>query len=63
MVRFEKSGAPFLNKYISVIDCSTVTLGVAMGPNLSLLEHHLRVALLVHVRGFGRRRRAGATMI
>jgi len=63
MVRFEKSGAPFLAKYGSVIDCSTATLGAAMAPNLSLLAHHLRVALLLHVRGFGRRRRAGATMI
>jgi len=62
-VRFEKSGASFLDDYESSIDLNSATLGTIEGPSLPLLDHHLFIALSSHVRGFGRRRRADVTMI
>jgi hypothetical protein len=63
MVRFEKSGAPFLDQYESVVQWSPETLAATNGPNLDLVRHHFYVALATHFRGFGRRGRAGATML
>jgi len=63
LFRFERSGATALAEYESGVQISSVTLGATHPPNTQLLQHHFRIALLLHVRGFGVRLRAGATMI
>jgi len=63
LFRFERSGAIALAGYDSGVQISPVTLGATHPPSTQLLQHHFRIALLLHVRGFGVRPRAGATMI
>jgi len=58
IVRFEKSGAAVLEQNESV-DFSPTSLSTAVPPSMPLLMEHLRVALLIHVRGVGKRAVAG----
>ncbi|TDL20950.1 hypothetical protein BD410DRAFT_840916 [Rickenella mellea] len=54
IIRFEKSGAPSLGSY-GELDLSHQypSIGEVQPPNLGLLRHHFRVALLKHFKGFG----------
>ena len=62
--RFEYSGATALQSYNSaVVSITPPNLGADEPPNRHLLQHHFRIALLLHVKGFGMRPRANATMI
>ena len=56
-------GATALADYDTGVQISSVTLGATHPPDTQLLQHHFRIALLLHLRGFGVRPRAGATMI
>lgn len=54
VVRFEKSGATALENFnFAILRSSNLS---AIDPcNLELIRGHLFVALLIHVRGFGKR--------
>ena len=58
IVRFEKSGAAVLETY-ETAEFSPSSLSSTPAPNMALLMEHLRVALLIHVRGVGKRAVAG----
>lgn len=60
VVRFEKSGAMVLDD-IDTTDLRPSNLDTTAPCSLALLQEHLRVALLIHVRGVGRRPVAGFT--
>jgi len=62
--RFEYSAATALQSYNSaVVSITPPNLGADEPPNRHLLRHHFWIALLLHVKGFGMRPRANATMI
>lgn len=58
IVRFEKSGAAVLEQY-ETVDFSPSSLNTTPAPHMELLMEHLRVALLIHVRGVGKRAVSG----
>jgi hypothetical protein len=58
VVRFEKSGATALDREdIKTVnwDQFSSSLPTVPPPSLALIKEHFRIALLLHVRGFGRR--------
>lgn len=61
--RFEYSGATALRDYNSAVTLTPANLGPHEQVNGDLLKHHFEIAVLLHVKGFGRRPRAGAIMI
>ena len=63
ILRFEKSGATVLDGYPNEVNFSAPSLRVVDPPNLTLLQQHFCVCLILHVRGFGRPSRPGSTMI
>ena len=58
IVRFEKSGAAVLEPY-ETAEFSPSSLSGTSAPSVTLLMEHLHVALLIHVRGVGKRAVAG----
>lgn len=58
IVRFEKSGATVLDQYPTA-DLRPSSLNTTSPCSLELLRAHLHVALLIHVRGVGKRAVAG----
>lgn len=58
IVRFERSGATVLEHYDSA-DLRPATLDTIDPCSMELLDAHLRVALLIHVKGVGKRPVAG----
>jgi len=58
IVRFEKSGATVLEQYPTA-NLRPSSLSTTDPCNMELLRAHLHVALLIHVRGVGKRAVAG----
>ena len=58
VVRFEKSGATVLDQ-CNTADLRPQRLNATDPCSIELLEAHLDVALLIHVRGIGKRAVAG----
>jgi len=59
VIRFEKSGATALAEHNDAINLGPSSLATVSSPSVALIREHFRIALLLHVRGFGRRATAG----